>query len=346
MPPAHRIGPDRVDVGEQPQDGPGRPAAQPRDEVRALRVGTGERDLEPRRAQEPGQVLLRGALGAGRVDGVEAQQLLQHLDGFGLHRARKRTGAQVRGARRRAPSATMRALLAALLVLLLAGCGATDDAQDLARDARDRLRDQQEQFERTIDEQRDRLRDSVDEVRARIEAVLGDLERAVPRAERTDPEVRAQGRTEPGTIEAYLTQVLQNVDRYWTRTFLANDLPEPRVAYAWVPAGRVLQTGCGAPADDNAAFYCPADDTIYVAARFASAIYHRRDPRVPGRVGGAAARSATSASPTCSRTSTRTTSRRSSASSRSAAATAPSRSSSRPTAWPASGRPPPSRRAA
>ena len=180
----------------------------------------------------------------------------------------------------------MRALLAALLVVLLAGCGATDDAQDLARDARDRLRDQQEQFERTIDEQRDRLRDSVDEVRARIEAVLGDLERAVPRAERTDPEVRAQGRTEPGTIEAYLTQVLQNVDRYWTRTFLANDLPEPRVAYAWVPAGRVLQTGCGAPADDNAAFYCPADDTIYVAARFASAIYTGAIRGLPGESEG------------------------------------------------------------
>ena len=180
----------------------------------------------------------------------------------------------------------MRALLAALLVLLLAGCGAADDAQDLARDARDRLRDQQAQFERTIDEQRDRLRDSVDEVRARIEAVLGDLERAVPRAERTDPEVRAQGRTEPGTIEAYLTDVLKNVDRYWTRTFLANDLPEPRVAYAWVPAGRVLQTGCGAPADDNAAFYSPADDTIYVAARFAAAIYTGSIRGLPGEAEG------------------------------------------------------------
>ena len=29
--------------------------------------------------------------------------------------------------------------------------------------------------------------------------------------------------------------------------------------------GLVVLTGCGQPADDNAAFYCPADDTIYVA---------------------------------------------------------------------------------
>ncbi len=88
------------------------------------------------------------------------------------------------------------------------------------------------------------------------------------------------------TIEGFLTDVITNVDAYWTETFAANGLPEPRVAYAWVPPGRVIATGCGAPADDNAAFYCPADDTIYVALRFATAIYEGTIRGLPGEAEG------------------------------------------------------------
>jgi len=181
----------------------------------------------------------------------------------------------------------MRPLLAVLLTAVLAaGCGATDDVQDFAGDARERLRAQQDRFEETLREQEERLRDRVDEVRARIEAVLGDLEQTVPRADRTSPDVQADGRTEVTTIEGFLTDVIGNVDGYWTRTLAAGGLPEPRVAYAWVPPGRVMATGCGVPADDDAAFYCPADDTIYVALRFATAIYEGTIRGLPGEAEG------------------------------------------------------------
>ena len=63
--------------------------------------------------------------------------------------------------------------------------------------------------------------------------------------------------------------MLEDVDEYWTTTLRANNLPEPRVAYAWVPPGAVIEGACG-PADDRAAFYCPTDDTIYVAQQFAA----------------------------------------------------------------------------
>ena len=51
------------------------------------------------------------------------------------------------------------------------------------------------------------------------------------------------------------------------------------------PGSRVL-TACGEPADDNAAFYCPADDTIYVAQRFAAALYEGVVAGLPGESAG------------------------------------------------------------
>jgi len=48
----------------------------------------------------------------------------------------------------------------------------------------------------------------------------------------------------------------------------------------------VALTGCGAPADDNAAFYCPADDTIYIAQRFATDLYHGVLRGLPGESSG------------------------------------------------------------
>ena len=134
--------------------------------------------------------------------------------------------------------------------------------EELADDARRELR-----------EERERLRAEVRRVRERIEEVLGELEQAVPRAERTSPEVEGRGRTEGATNDAFLTDVIESVDRYWVRTFAANRLEEPQVRYAWVPPGQVLATACEAAADDNAAFYCPADDTIYLAQRLAAQFY-------------------------------------------------------------------------
>ena len=87
MAPVGRVRDDRVDVAEQPERGPVGAPAQAPDDVRSLGVLADDRHLEARRAQEPGHVVLRGALVAGRVDGVEADQAPEHLDRLALERA-------------------------------------------------------------------------------------------------------------------------------------------------------------------------------------------------------------------------------------------------------------------
>jgi predicted metalloprotease len=205
----------------------------------------------------------------------------------------------------------MRLLCVLLLALLLVGCGGDD-----VRERVDRAR---EQLERKVAENYKRARDEFRKRRERfgkrIEQVLDDLERAVPRAERTDPTVRSRGRNEATTIDAFLTDVLKDIDGYWTQTFAASDLPEPRVRYVWVPPGRRVQTGCGTPADDRAAFYCPADDTIYVAQRFASDLYAGVARGLPGESSGFGRAAGDFAVAYVLATSTRTTCSRSSGSS-------------------------------
>ena len=163
-------------------------------------------------------------------------------------------------------------LIALLLIALsLAACGAEERVDEVADDARRELR-----------EQRDRLQEEVRRLRDRVEELIGRLEQAVPRARETSPQVEARGRS----MDGFLTGVLKSVDAYWTETFAANGLPEPRVAYAWVEPGRPRLTGCGALADDRAAFYCPGDDTIYIAQRFAAAVYEGAIRGLPGEGSG------------------------------------------------------------
>ena len=114
--------------------------------------------------------------------------------------------------------------------------------------------------------------------------------KAFPQAQRTSPTVRSRGRNEPTTIDAFLTDLLRDIDGYWTTTFEAAGLPEPRVRYLWVAPGGYALSGCGAPADDRAAFYCPADDTIYVAQRFAADLYEGVLRGLPGESAGLRAR--------------------------------------------------------
>jgi uncharacterized protein len=163
-----------------------------------------------------------------------------------------------------------------ILALGFAGCG-DGDPQSL-RDRADRLEDQAR-------EQVDRLRDQRDRLIERFEQILGEIERAIPEARETNPRVRRDANSDIGQ---FMTDVIESVDVYWTETLRANDLPEPRVTYAWVPPGRSLRSACGL-ADDAAAFYCPADDTIYVAEAFAAALWEGVLRGLPGESQGRAA---------------------------------------------------------
>jgi len=94
--------------------------------------------------------------------------------------------------------------------------------------------------------------------------------------------VRSRGSTEPETIDAFMLRILQSIDGYWTRTFAPADLPEPRVGFQAVAPGAVQLTACGHAANDDAAFYCAADDTIYVAQVFAAALFRGVLRGLPG----------------------------------------------------------------
>jgi len=166
----------------------------------------------------------------------------------------------------------------ALLACLTGGCGA-DDVREEAEKVR-------EDVERRIDEAREEFEERRERYGRRIEEVLRDLDKVFEQPEETSPNVRSRGRNEPQTIDAFLTDLLTSVDRYWTRTFATAGLPEPRVTYDWVPPGAVRITSCGDPADDRAAFYCPADDTIYVGQRFAADLYAGVVRGLPGEAAG------------------------------------------------------------
>jgi predicted metalloprotease len=168
--------------------------------------------------------------------------------------------------------------LLALLALALPGCGGDGVSDEFDR-ARDRLQAQVAEARAEFERRRDRFGE-------RIGDVLDDLGRAVPRARTTDPAVRSGARNTPATIDVFMTRVLDNIDRYWTRTFAAADLPAPSVGFAPVPPGAARVTACGDVADDSAAFYCPGDDTIYVAQRFAAALYRGVLRGLPGERAG------------------------------------------------------------
>jgi predicted metalloprotease len=169
-----------------------------------------------------------------------------------------------------------------LLALALSGCGATDDIErevDKARTIADDVRDE---VEKAVQDAQDEFEKARKKYGDRIDEVLGDVQKQFERPEQTSPVVRSDGDNQPQTIDAFLTDVLNDVDGFWTKTLTASDLPEPRVAYKWIPPGGRSLTACGNTAGDDAAFYCPADDTIYVAQRFAAALYEGVLDGLPG----------------------------------------------------------------
>ena len=172
--------------------------------------------------------------------------------------------------------------LCALSGLVAAGCG-TDEVRDDVDRARDRV--ERELDERVADARRE-FEERRERYGRRLEEILAGLEQVFPEAQETSPTVRSRGRNEPQTIDAFMRDVLGEVDRYWERTFAAADLPTPRVGFTTIPPGGVVRTACGTPAGDDAAFYCPADDTIYVAQRFAADLYAGVARGLPGEQAG------------------------------------------------------------
>jgi predicted metalloprotease len=160
---------------------------------------------------------------------------------------------------------TRAAALLLVLVLAVAGTGCGDNHDT------DQLRERAQALEQRI--------------RARVKEVLDDLERRIPQARRTDPQVRSRGQTGRNTIDTFLSQVLESVDTYWTKTLTANGLEQPVVNYNWVQPGLVYRTACG-PAGQDAAFYCPGDDTIYVSQAFAAALWQGVVRGLPGETAG------------------------------------------------------------
>jgi predicted metalloprotease len=97
------------------------------------------------------------------------------------------------------------------------------------------------------------------------------------------PQARA---STPATMAPFLDDVLASVDAYWRETDAAAGRPAPSVRHVWVVPGDRIDTACGVQAGDDAAFYCAADDTIYVSQAFASALYDGVLAGLPGQRAG------------------------------------------------------------
>lgn len=146
--------------------------------------------------------------------------------------------------------------------------------------------------------------EQVDEAEARVEEVLDKTDQELRSATARVSGLKSEGAS-PTTMDEFLTSVFDRVARYWRRTLPAGDYPEVSAKFVWVGVGEQVTTPCenldGSPvvADDGAAFYCPRDDTMYVAQKLAVEVWLgiRADFGAGARAGYAPP-SGTSASPT------------------------------------------------
>jgi predicted metalloprotease len=91
---------------------------------------------------------------------------------------------------------------------------------------------------------------------------------------------------DPSRMVHVLDIELASVDTYWHETEAVAGRPAPSVQHVWVVPGGQVRTGCGVQADDKAAFYCAADDTIYIAQTFAGALSDGVLAGLPGQQAG------------------------------------------------------------
>jgi uncharacterized protein len=159
----------------------------------------------------------------------------------------------------------MRLLAAVILAttIALAGCGAVDDVKKEAHKQEKNLKREAKKLEAKANKLRKKITKQVN-------AELAKIKGAVPQA--TSLTIAPQ-RRRFNTLEQFMASTLRSVDRYWTRTFVANDIRRPRVKYKFVRPGQQINTRCGSAANDQSAFYCSGDDTIYFGEGIARQIY-------------------------------------------------------------------------
>jgi len=173
----------------------------------------------------------------------------------------------------------MAPLACVLAAVALGGCS-VDDEVDRARS------DLERRYERVRADVRRAYEVQREKIEGRVREYIARIEQAIPRAQETSPTVRTRGRNKPQTIDSFMEDILRNVDSYWTRTLREAGLPEPSVRYQFFNNRFVKTTACGITAARDAAFYCPADDTIYVSNQFAYDLYRGVSRGLPGQSAG------------------------------------------------------------
>jgi predicted metalloprotease len=176
----------------------------------------------------------------------------------------------------------MRRAVLLLSLLLLSGCG-PDEVEERARELQARAEARAERVRDRVEEVRDDAEKVGRRTAKRVREVLRDLEQAVPEA---GPQAVPPRREGGKTVEDFLAEVLEDVDTYWETTLAAAGRPTPQVRYDFVAPNRFARTACRTLADDRAAFYCPADDTIYIGQRIALEVYNGVAQGFPGEAAG------------------------------------------------------------
>jgi uncharacterized protein len=102
---------------------------------------------------------------------------------------------------------------------------------------------------------------------------------AAPAEQPTSSAARIIGDSSPENMYEFLETWTLDIGAYWS------SVPEmtPFVYYGFPAEGESEESGCGVPTDDDSAFYCPADDTIFVSQSLAERIWDGTFEVYPGQ---------------------------------------------------------------